>query len=53
MTDIAENADIRINDFCIFKRLEQSETTKEIVGILGYKALEKLIGIEYKNFSDV
>ena len=50
MTDMTDEADIRISDFCICKRLEPNETTKEIVGTLGYMAPEVLMGMDY-NFS--
>ena len=53
MTDMTDDADIRISDFCICKRLEPNETTKEIVGTLGYMAPEVLMGREYNFSSDV
>ena len=53
MTDMTDEADIRISDFCICKRLEPNETTKEIVGTLGYMAPEVLMGMEYNFSSDV
>ena len=53
MTDMSDEADIRISDFCICKRLEPNETTKEIVGTLGYMAPEVLMGKEYNYSADV
>ena len=53
MTDMSDDADIRISDFCICKRLEPNETTKEIVGTLGYMAPEVLMGKEYNFSADV
>ena len=53
MTDMTDEADIRISDFCICKRLEPNEKTKEIVGTLGYMAPEVLMGMEYKFSADV
>ena len=53
MTDMTEEADIRISDFCICKRLEPNEKTKEIVGTLGYMAPEVLMGMEYNFSADV
>ena len=53
MTDMTDEADIRISDFCICKRLEPEETTKEIVGTLGYMAPEVLMGMDYNFSSDV
>jgi hypothetical protein len=53
MTDMTDDADIRISDFCICKRLEPNETTKEIVGTLGYMAPEVLMGKEYNFSADV
>ena len=53
MTDMTDEADIRISDFCICKRLEPNETTKEIVGTLGYMAPEVLMGMDYNYSSDV
>ena len=53
MTDMTDEADIRISDFCICKRLEPNETTKEIVGTLGYMAPEVLMGMDYNFSSDV
>ena len=53
MTDMTDEADIRISDFCICKRLEPNEKTKEIVGTLGYMAPEVLMGMEYNFSSDV
>ena len=49
----SDEADIRISDFCICKRLEPNETTKEIVGTLGYMAPEVLMGKEYNYSADV
>ena len=53
MTDMTDDADIRISDFCICKRLEPNETTKEIVGTLGYMAPEVLMGKDYNFSADV
>ena len=53
MTDMTDDADIRISDFCICKRLEPNETTKEIVGTLGYMAPEVLMGKDYNYSADV
>ena len=53
MTDMSDEADIKISDFCICKRLEPNETTKEIVGTLGYMAPEVLMGKEYNYSADV
>ena len=53
MTDMTDDADIRINDFCIAKRLEPEEKTREVVGTLGYMAPEVLMGSEYSYSSDV
>ena len=53
MTDMTDEADLRISDFCICKRLEPNETTKEIVGTLGYMAPEVLMGKEYNFSADI
>ena len=53
MTDMTDDADLRISDFCICKRLEPNETTNEIVGTLGYMAPEVLMGKEYNFSADV
>ena len=53
MTDMSDEADIRISDFCICKRLEPNETTNEIVGTLGYMAPEVLMGKEYSFSADI
>ena len=53
MTDMTDDADIRVSDFCICKRLEPNETTKEIVGTLGYMAPEVLMGMNYSYSADV
>ena len=53
MTDMTDEADIRISDFCICKRLEPEETTKEIIGTLGYMVPEVLMGMDYNFSSDV
>ena len=53
MTDMSDDADLRISDFCICKRLEPNETTNEIVGTLGYMAPEVLMGKDYNFSADV
>ena len=53
MTDMTDEADIRISDFCICKRIEPNETSKEIVGTLGYMAPEVLMGMDYNFSADV
>ena len=53
MTDMTDEADLRISDFCICKRLEPNETTNEIVGTLGYMAPEVLMGKEYSFSADI
>ena len=53
MTDMTDEADLRISDFCICKRLEPNETTNEIVGTLGYMAPEVLMGKYYSFSADI
>ena len=52
MKDMAEGADIRINDFWNLKYWNKVKLLKTFLEFI-YKALEQLIGMEYKNFSYV
>ena len=53
MTDSTDEADIRIFDFCVSKRIGPNEYLTEPVGTLGYMAPEVLLEKPYNKSADI
>ena len=53
MTDTSDDADVRIIDFCISRRIDVDEKVNDRLGTIGYMAPEVLLGQNYSFSADV